>query len=54
MTPARQAEPPQSALVLQSGVKLQLHRQWPRNGLTVDMNSGCAGAVEGAAGLQMA
>jgi hypothetical protein len=50
----RQAEPPQSALVLQSGMWVQLQRQKPWNAVVDAMNSGCAGAVEGAAGLQVA
>src|SRR5260370_12105988 len=31
--PARQGAPPQSALVLQSGMNEQLHLQWPWKGL---------------------
>jgi hypothetical protein len=48
VTPFRHAEPPQSALVLQFGVKLQLHRQYPRK---VAMKSGTAGAVTWLAGV---
>ena len=49
----RQAEPPQSALVLQSGIRVQLQWQKPWNTVDDVMNSGC-GAVDGAAGLQTA
>ncbi|PYQ64806.1 MAG: hypothetical protein DMF53_06675 [Acidobacteria bacterium] len=38
----RQAEPPQSALVLQSGMWVQPQRQKPWNTVVDAMNSGCA------------
>lgn len=41
----RQAEPPQSALVLQSGMWVQLQRQKPWKTVVDCMNSGCTGAV---------
>jgi hypothetical protein len=45
----RHAAPPQSALVLQFGVQVQLHRHIPRK--VVAMKSGSAGAVTWLAGV---
>jgi hypothetical protein len=45
----RHAAPPQSALVLQFGIQVQLHRHIPRK--VVAMKSGSAGAVTWLAGV---